>query len=75
MITDRVFYDDHAERYPNLSSMERNEYPDEVKLLGIPMIKREKNFSEMTHEDWQRYGPTYIRLAAKDIPTREGMKE
>lgn len=65
---DPIFYDGHKERYPHLSEDERMERPDEVRVPGRPPIKRIKNFSEMTEEDWDRYGPTFIRLAAKDIP-------
>ncbi|MDO8486327.1 MAG: hypothetical protein Q7S77_01340 [Candidatus Staskawiczbacteria bacterium] len=75
MITERIFYPDHDQRYAHLPPRVREEYPDEVKLLGIPTIKREKKFAEMTREDMDHYGPTFIRLAAKDIPIREGMKE
>lgn len=69
-----TFYLDHKERYPKLSSMEREQYPDEIFIYGWGIIKREKNFEDMTKEDFNEHRE-YILLAAKDIPISEGMKE
>ncbi|MBI2054054.1 MAG: hypothetical protein HYT36_01860 [Candidatus Staskawiczbacteria bacterium] len=47
----------------------RKEYPDEVVWSKYaPPIKRVKDYRDMTHEDYRRYGVDLIRLAAKDIP-------
>jgi len=46
----------------------RWDYPDEVKLLSLPLIKREKTLEEISLEGLlKRYGH-YFRYAAKDIP-------
>jgi len=43
------------------------DYPDEVKLIGVPLIKREKNRDEMTPEERKRRRG-YVIFFAKDIP-------
>ena len=64
---DPIYYLDHAQRYPDLSEDERKEYPDEIKLPGRSPIKRERSFADLTKEEWDRYGPYLIHIAAKDI--------
>lgn len=68
-----IYYDDHDKRYSDLSPEEREEYPDEIKHIGEPLIKRIKNFREMTDEDWDKYGTGFVHLAAKDIPISQAM--
>jgi len=62
-----IFYDDHDERYAHLPPRMREDYPDEVKVEGVPIIKRDKSLNEMTSEERiKRRG--YVLFFAKDIP-------
>ena len=46
--------------------------PDEVKLIGWPLIKRDKKLDEMTKEQLREYGSMAL-FAAKDIPLSRAM--
>lgn len=46
---------------------ERRRFPDAVRTPEGSIIKREKKFSEMTQEDYDKYSVFLIRYAAKDI--------
>ncbi len=67
-----VSYDDPARYRQKLPPGAKWDYPDEVKLVSRPLIKRVKNVDEMTKEDWNRYGHGF-RYAAKDIPLSRAM--
>lgn len=43
-------------------------YPDEVKLLGLPLIKREKTLEELQKAGLVKRYRGYTPFAAKDIP-------
>ena len=44
------------------------DFPDEVQLISVPLIKREKTLEQLQKEGLlKRYGH-YFRYAAKDIP-------
>ena len=58
--------------YSNVIPRGKREFPDEVKILGIPLIKREKTLAEMTPDDFKGYGH-HFRYAAKDIPLSRAM--
>ncbi len=86
MVEHCVYYGEHGERcivnYDDPSRYKQKlppgakwDYPDEVQLIGIPLIKREKTSDELTKRDWDRWGPTYIRYAAKDIPLSQAMPD
>lgn len=62
-----IFYDDHDERYAHIPPRVRDDYPDEVKVEGVPIIKREKTLDEMTPEERKRR-KGYVIFFAKDIP-------
>ena len=68
----RVYYPDHDERYAHIPPRERKDYPDELMIkMGkkwVTVIKRERNFADLTEEEWNGYGADLIFLAAKDIP-------
>jgi len=72
-----IYYLDHDERYKHLPPRVRLQYPDEIRtgLPHRPVIKRVKNYKDLTREDQLRYGVDLIDLAAKDIPFREGMNK
>ncbi|MEK7664293.1 MAG: hypothetical protein AAB340_02565 [Patescibacteria group bacterium] len=53
--------------YSNDIPRDKREFPDEIKMLGIPLIKRDKTLDEMTERDFRRWGPYNIRYAAKDV--------
>lgn len=63
-----IYYADHAERYAHFDEDTRKEYPDEVYVPGWGIIKRVKDYKDMTKEDYRRCCVDLIRLAAKDIP-------
>lgn len=63
-----IYYPDHAERHPGMGPRERALFPDAIQTPSGGIIRREKNFDEMTHDDYCKYGVEGIRLAAKDIP-------
>lgn len=55
---------DHRQKIP---SGARWDYPDEVKLPGVPLIKRDKTLEEMTPEERKRRRG-YVIFFAKDFP-------
>ena len=76
MIEYVVYYGESGERYIPTDYTDRREklpqgakwgFPDEIKILGIPLIKREKTLAEMNDRDWKGWGPDGIFYAAKDI--------
>jgi len=63
-----VRYNDPAMYSKKLPSGAKWDYPDEVKLLGTPLIKRDKTLKELQKDGLvKRYGHDF-RYAAKDIP-------
>lgn len=77
MIEYCAFYDNNGERHvvyatdpgkfdKSLPPGRKWDYPDEVQLLGTPLIKREKTLDEMTPEERKRR-KGYILFFAKDI--------
>ena len=51
-------------------------FPDEVKLIGLPLIKREKTMKELRAAGLTKKYRQYSPFAAKDIPLhRAGPKE
>lgn len=68
------YYADHPELYPDFSRKKRNGFPDEIHFPGGYKIKRDKNFDEMTAEDWKKYGVEGIYFAAKNISTDRAQK-
>ena len=75
MIEYAIFYDDHDNRYAHIPPRVRDDYPDEVKVEGVPIIKREKKLDEMTSEERKRWRG-YVLFFAKDIPlSRTSPKE
>jgi len=67
-----IFYDDHDQRYSHFPPSVREDYPDEVKVEGVPIIKRDKTLDEMTSEERKRRRG-YVIFFAKDIPLHRTM--
>ena len=44
------------------------DFPDEVKLLGLPLIKREKTREELEKDGLVKIYRQYTPFSAKDIP-------
>lgn len=74
-----VYYGEHGERCivneddparyrKKLPPGARWDYPDEVQLIGIPLIKREKTLDEMRAEGLIKKYRQYSLYAAKDVP-------
>lgn len=70
----RIFYPDHDERYAHYGPRIRYEFPDAVYFPNTGLIKRERDFADLTAEERKHLSPLDVRFAAKDIPVREAMK-
>lgn len=57
-------YTDYRQKLPLGAKWD---YPDEVQLIGVPLIKRDKTRDEMTPEERKRRRG-YVIFFAKDIP-------
>lgn len=64
-----IYYPDHDKRYAHIHPLERWQYPDEIQI-GPFVIKRVKNFKDLTGEDTQGHDPC---LVAKDVPYTKGL--
>ncbi len=60
--------DDPARYKQKLPSGAKWDYPDEVQLIGIPLIKRDKTLEELQKEGLVKRYRGYTPFAAKDIP-------
>lgn len=80
-----AYYDEHGEKYvctfidyinrrKKLPPGKKWNYPDEVKLLGMPLIKREKTREELSKEGLVKVYRQYTPFAAKDITLDYAMK-
>lgn len=78
MIEYCVFYGENDERYVvrgddpgkfdrSLPPGRKWDYPDEVKLIGLPIIRREKTREELSKEGLVKVYRQYTPFAAKDI--------
>mgnify|MGYP001600420077 CR=1 FL=1 len=79
MIEFCVFYNENGERYVvhgndpgrfdrSLPPGREWDFPDEVQLIGLPLIKREKTREELSREGLVKVYRQYTPFAAKDIP-------
>jgi hypothetical protein len=67
-----VRYDDPLRFRQKLPVGAKWDYPDEVQLISLPLIKREKTLDEMRAEGLKKYGHDF-RLYAKDIPLSQAI--
>lgn len=79
MIEYCVFYGKSGERYivngsdpgrfdRSLPPGREWDYPDEVQLIGLPLIKREKTIEELSEGGLVKVYRQFTPYAAKDIP-------
>ena len=72
-----IYYPDHDKRYAHIHPSVRDEFPDEIWIGAPPLthvIKRVKNFKDITTEDVRRAGVESACLLAKDVSYRKGMR-
>ena len=69
-----IYYPDHDKRYAHIHPLVRDEFPDEIWIGAPPLthvIKRVKNFKDLTGEDIRQAGGNAC-LLAKDVSYRKG---
>ena len=69
---ERCVVTDYTDRRQKLPPGAKWNYPDEVKVGGVPIIKRDKTLAEMTPEERKRRRG-YVVFFAKDIPLSRAM--
>ncbi len=63
-----VRYDNPTRYKQKLPPGAKRDYPNEVKLKGVPIIKRERTLEELQKEGLVKVYRQYTPFAAKDIP-------
>ena len=68
-----IDYTDPARYNKKLPPGAKWDYPDEVQLIGIPLIKRDKTLAELQKEGLVKRYRQYTPFVAKDIPLSRAM--